>query len=132
MVDRFTQTIPFTGGCCAVAGALVVRTAAGAAGADAAAAEAGLGAGWAVGAGWAAGARGAVPNVTIDVIFSIVFFGTPALARSAIDAYGRPAMIFFAVAGPTPGRASRSACDAELRFTAAAGAFVCAPFAGAA
>ena len=126
MVDRFTQTIPFTGGCCAVAGALVVRTAAGAAGVDAAAAEAGLG------AGWAAGARGAVPNVTIDVIFSIVFFGTPALARSAIDAYGRPAMIFFAVAGPTPGRASRSACDAELRLTAAAGAFVCAPFAGAA
>src|SRR5262249_59144979 len=71
---------------------------------------------------WAAVALEAAPTVTIGVIFSIVFFGTPAFVRSATDANGRPAMIFFAVAGPTPGRASRSACDAVLRFTRAAGA----------
>src|SRR5262249_41179774 len=45
---------------------------------------------------------------------------------------GRPAMIFFAVAGPIPGSASSSDCDAELRFTGADGALACVLFAGAA
>src|SRR5262249_14757587 len=72
------------------------------------------------------------PTVTIDVILSIVFLGTPAFARSATDEYGLPAMIFFAVAGPTPGSASRSACDAVLRFTGVVGAFACALLAAAA
>src|SRR6185312_12387215 len=34
-------------------------------------------------------------------------------------------MIFFAVAGPTPGSASRSDCDAVLMFTGADAGFVC-------
>ena len=118
-MDRFTQTIPLTGGCCAVVGALGVLAAVDAAGAGAGAAGAGAG----FGAGGAAAALVAAPTVTIELIFSMVFFGTPALARSATDVYGRPAMIFFAVAGPTPGSATRSDSDAVLRLTTAAGAF---------
>src|SRR5262249_31184914 len=73
----------------------------------------------------AIGAVVALPTVTIDEILSIVFFGTPAFERSATELYGRPAMIFLAVTGPMPGSASRSACEAVLRFTVpAGGAFV--------
>src|SRR5262245_65066876 len=67
----------------------------------------------------------------MGVIFAIVFFGTPALDKSATDAYGRPAMIFLAVAGPTPGNASRSDSDAVLRFTGESGGLVCAAFVAA-
>src|SRR5215468_887712 len=90
LVSRFTQTIPLTGGCCAVVAVLGARPPG----------EAGA---WVCGAGGAApavdgrAAPAAAPNVTSGVILSIVFFGTPALARSAADVYGRPAMIFFAV-----------------------------------
>src|SRR3954470_2885507 len=77
-------------------------------------AVAGAGAGFAAAAvgraGAAAGAAladgradAAAPTVTSGVSFSMVAFGTPAFARSAVEAYGRPAMIFFAVAAPTPG-----------------------------
>src|SRR5437762_2441852 len=52
-------------------------------------------------AGAGAGA-GAAPTVTRGVIFAMVLAGTPAFERSATDAYGRPATIFFAVAAPTP------------------------------
>src|SRR5262245_12282360 len=111
--------MPFTGGCCAVAGAVAVCAPV-------------VGTGVGFGSGTLAAAPDAAPAVTSGAIFSIVFFGTPALARSATDAYGRPAMIFLAVAGPTPGSASSSVCDAVLRFTGAAGAFDCAGFAAAA
>src|SRR5436190_214599 len=57
------------------------------------------------------------PTVTSGVISSIVFAGTPALASSATVAYGRPAMIFLAVAGPTLGSASRSFWLPVLRST---------------
>ena len=51
----------------------------------------------------------AAPTVTIGAILSIVLLGTPALLRSATDENGRPAILFFAVAGPTPGNASSAA-----------------------
>src|SRR5262249_36782056 len=58
------------------------------------------------------------PRATTDPrIFSIVLFDTPARARSSTEAYGRPSMIFFAVALPTPGSASRSAAEAVFRST---------------
>src|SRR5450759_399688 len=47
----------------------------------------------------------------------MVLAGTPLLARSAAEAYGLPAMIFFAMAGPTPGSFSNSPCAALLRST---------------
>ena len=40
--------------------------------------------------------------------------GTPALARSSTLVYGRPAMIFLAVAGPTPGRSASSSSAVAL------------------
>ena len=86
--------MPFTGGCWAATGAP-----AGLAGVAAGAAAAGAGA--IVGAAFGAAAGAAEPTVTIDVILSMVPLGTPAFDRSATVAYGRPAMIFFAVAGPT-------------------------------
>jgi len=48
------------------------------------------------------------PTVTWGRILAIVLFETPAFAKSSTDEYGRPAIIFFAVAGPTPGRSSSS------------------------
>src|SRR5690349_3781139 len=59
----------------------------------------------------------AAPTVTMPEIWSSVCFETPARWRSATDVYGRPAMIFFAVAGPTPGSASSCDSDAALRST---------------
>jgi hypothetical protein len=47
-------------------------------------------------------------TVTIEPILEIVDDDTPARERSPTEEYGRPAMIFFAVTAPTPGRASRS------------------------
>ena len=67
----------------AVVGALGVLAAVDAAGAGAGAAGAGAG----FGAGGAAAALVAAPTVTIELIFSMVFFGTPALAKSATDVY---------------------------------------------
>src|SRR6266852_3095934 len=52
----------------------------------------------------------------------MVAAGTPAFERSAAAAYGRPAMIFLAVAGPTPGSASNSFSEAVFRSTGVAGA----------
>lgn len=56
----------------------------------------------------AAGAGAALPNVVKGVIFLIVAADTPAFDKSLAEEYGRPAMIFLAVAAPTPGRSSRS------------------------
>lgn len=69
-------------------------------------------AGFAVAAGLlAAGFIGAAvgpPNVTKGVIFLIVEAETPAFDKSSTEEYGRPAIIFLAVAAPTPGRVSNS------------------------
>lgn len=85
------------------------------------AAAAGAGAGVA-----GAGVAGA-PTVTCELIFEIVAALTPAFDKSLTALYGRPAMIFFAVAGPTPFK--DSSCDwvALLRSIGPAGAV----FAGA-
>src|SRR5258706_132460 len=47
--------------------------------------------------------------VTLPDIVLIAPAETPARLRSATEAYGRPAMIFLAVAVPTPGSASSCA-----------------------
>ena len=67
----------------------------------------------------------AAPTVTWGLIFAIVLADTPALERSSTDAYGRPAMIFLAVAAPTPGSSSSSFSVAVFRstFPAAVAAF---------
>jgi len=51
---------------------------------------------------------------------------TPAFDKSSTEEYGRPPMIFFAVAGPTPGKLSRSFSLDVFRSTFA---FVSAAFA---
>src|SRR6476660_7991739 len=82
-----------------------------------------------------AGGRGdalaAARTVTIELILSIVALETPAFVRSAVDVYGRPAIIFLAVAGPTPGRASSSCSVALLRSTGALLVFAAAAGFGA-
>jgi hypothetical protein len=45
-------------------------------------------------------------TVTLLLILLMVDVLTPARFKSATDVNGRPAMIFFAVAGPMPGSAS--------------------------
>jgi hypothetical protein len=57
------------------------------------------------------------PTVTSGVIFLMVDADTPAFDRSSIDEYGRPAIIFLAVAGPTPGKLSKSFSLALFRST---------------
>ena len=57
------------------------------------------------------------PAFATGLSFSISDSETPARARSLIDEYGRPAMIFAAVAGPIPGRASSSCWVAVLTST---------------
>ena len=56
-----------------------------------------------------------MPTETIGVMFPIVFAGTPAFDKSLTDEKGRAAMIFFAVAGPTPGSDSSWDWEAALR-----------------
>jgi len=56
-------------------------------------------------------------TVTRGVIFFIVVAEIPAFDKSSTEEYGRPAMIFFAVAGPTPGNSSNSFSLAVLRST---------------
>src|SRR5262245_4403000 len=65
-----------------------------------------LAADFAAGAG--AGAAAELPPETVTILLNLamVFSGTPAFERSETDLYGRPAMIFFAVASPTPGSSS--------------------------
>src|SRR5215470_8402084 len=76
-----------------------------------------------------AGVAAAPPTVTSGVSFWIVLAETPAFDKSCTDVYGRPAMIFFAVAGPTPGSASSSFSVAELTstFSAVVAAFFSVP-----
>ena len=66
-------------------------------------------------AGAAAGA--APPKVTRGVIFLMVAADTPAFDKSLVEEYGRPAMIFLAVASPTPGSSSRSFALALFKST---------------
>src|SRR3954469_19016649 len=56
--------------------------------------------------------------------FATVAAGTPAPERPATALYGRPSMIFLAVASPTPGRVVRSSAEAE--FTSTGSAFAAA------
>ena len=63
--------------------------------------------------GFTAGA--ADPTVTNGLTLSMVLAETPARFSSSTELYGRPAMIFLAVADPTPFKASRSFCEALLR-----------------
>src|SRR5262249_15756594 len=71
-------------------------------------------------AGAAAGAAAEPPpTVTILLNLEMVFSERPALEKSETELYGRPAMIFFAVASPTPGSSSRSFWEAVFRSTRA-------------
>src|SRR5271163_467685 len=82
----------------------------------------------------AAGFAGAGPppaTVTDGVIFLIVAAETPAFDKSLTEEYGRPAMIFFAVASPTPGNASNCAALALFRSTGASLAAAALGFAAA-
>src|SRR5215813_13442095 len=79
--------------------------------------EADFAASFSAGAGAAAGLP--PETVTILLIFETVFSETPAFERSATELYGRPAMIFFAVASPTPGSPSSSFWVAVFRSTSA-------------
>lgn len=64
-----------------------------------------------------AGAALLLPTVTKGVIFLIVAAETPAFDKSLVEENGRPAIIFFAVAAPTPGKLSRSCSLALFRST---------------
>src|SRR5271163_3292772 len=69
--------------------------------------------------GAALAAAGALPMLTSGVILPIVAAETPAFDKSLTEEYGRPAMIFFAVASPTPGRLFSWAALALFRSTCA-------------
>jgi len=71
----------------------------------------------AAGGGAALAAAGALPMLTSGVILLIVAAGTPAFDKSLTEEYGRPAMIFFAVASPTPGRLFSCSALALFRST---------------
>jgi hypothetical protein len=74
-------------------------------------------------AGWAGALAAAAvlpPTVTSGVIFLMVAAEMPALDKPSTDEYGRPAIIFLAVAAPTPGKASRSFSVAVFTSTLAA------------
>lgn len=66
-------------------------------------------------------AAAAVPPLTVTsgAIFLMVLAETPAFDNSSIEEYGRPAMIFFAVTGPTPGKLSKSFSLAVFKSTLA-------------
>jgi hypothetical protein len=63
------------------------------------------------------GAEAAAPTETSGVIFLIVAAETPAFDKSSAEEYGRPAIIFLAVAVPTPGKLSNSFSLALFRST---------------
>ncbi|MGB7435492.1 MAG: hypothetical protein WBR26_08545 [Candidatus Acidiferrum sp.] len=75
---------------------------------------------------------GALPTVTSGVILPMVAAETPAFAKPSTEVYGRPEMIFFAVASPTPGNSFSSAALALFRSTFAPAALDALGFAGAA
>src|SRR5271154_513827 len=85
----------------------------------------------AVGGSAALAAAGALPMLTSGVILPIVAAETPAFDRSLTEEYGRPAMIFFAVASPTPGRLFSCAALALFRSTWAPPAAAALGFAAA-
>jgi len=64
-----------------------------------------------------ADAGAAPPKVTSGVIFLMVAADTPAFDKSLVEEYGRPAIIFLAVASPTPGSVSRSFALALFKST---------------
>lgn len=77
------------------------------------------------GLGRAASVRGGLPEeplgcragltITLGPILLIVDALTPTRFKSATDANGLPPMIFLAVAGPTPGRASSCSWEAVFK-----------------
>ena len=77
-------------------------------------------------------AAGALPIVTSGVILLIVAAETPAFDKSLTEEYGRPEMIFFAVASPTPGNSFSSAALAVFRSTFAPVSIEAFGFVGAA
>jgi hypothetical protein len=74
-----------------------------------------------------AGVGVALPKVTNGVIFLMVAAETPAFDRSSAEEYGRPEIIFLAVAAPTPGRLSNSFSLALFRSTFASAVLDCRP-----
>ena len=66
-------------------------------------------------------AAAAVAPLTVasGAIFAMTPAERPAFDKSSTDEYGRPAMIFFAVAAPTPGKLSRSFSLAVFKSTLA-------------
>ena len=54
-------------------------------------------------------------TVTLGLILLIVDALTPTRFKSATDVNGRPPMIFLAVAGPTPGKASSCSWEAVFK-----------------
>jgi len=64
-----------------------------------------------------AGAAFAPLTLARGAIFAMADAETPAFDKSSTDEYGRPAMIFFAVAGPTPGKLSNSFSLAVFKST---------------
>ena len=74
-----------------------------------------------------AGVRVVLPKVTNGVIFLMVAAETPAFDRSSAEEYGRPEMIFLAVAAPTPGRLSNSFSLALFKSTFASAVLDCRP-----
>ena len=68
-----------------------------------------------------AGAAVAPLTLARGAIFAMTDAETPAFDKSSTDEYGLPAMIVFAVAGPTPGKLSNSFSLAVFKFTLALG-----------
>ena len=60
-------------------------------------------------------------TATNDLILSMVAAGIPDFDRSSTDLYGRPAIIFLALAAPMPGNSSNCASVAVFKSTAAVG-----------
>lgn len=123
-----TQTVPFPGVPC-VAGKVFAGVVVPAGEDTGARVDAVTGAFWVGGAGCGGAGGGGIaavaaelPTVTIGLIFPIVDADTPAFDKSFTEEYGRPAIIFFAVASPTPGKSFSSAALALFRSTDPPGA----------
>ena len=63
----------------------------------------------------ASAAAGAGRTVTMGLIFLIVFAGTLAFDKSDAEEYGLLAIIFFASAGPIPGKSLKSCSEDVFR-----------------
>src|SRR5512136_116997 len=108
-----TGPIPGSLSSCSLLAVLILIFSPGASFAAEALAEGALDAAGAGAAG--AGAGAAEPTVTKGFKASICLVERPDFERSSTDLYGRPAVIFFAVAGPTPLSASSSFWEALFK-----------------